>query len=474
MRLFCVPVLAAALAGCATMNAEKTFAPIQADAEARLQQDIEWVGITAPEEEIVARVNTLLKDELSAQDAVQIALLFNRRLQGHFEKLGIARADVVQASRLSNPVVEVTQLFEDGKSGNRSLELVLVQDFLDLLLMPVRQQATAAAYEQVRLEVTADVVRTASRTRMAFYDLQAAQQNLELFQQVLLAMEASFEWAQALRKAGNVPLDFLLRERAQYERTKLQVAEAELRVVEQRERLNRLMGLWGEATGWTAELRLPPVPEQLPDVTDMERQALEASLDLAGRRQGLLRTAHSLGVRNAEQVLSGLEVGMQAEREKEGGENGPWHRGPVVSVAVPIFDQGQGVRGKSQALFRQAWDEYHATAVDVRSVARLAGYQLKYAAQRARYLHGVVLPMHEQLLLQMQLRYNAMFTGTLELLDAARQDIEVAQEYVEALRGYWQAQAQVEELLAGTLPETLLDAPLSIGRQGEEQQEQAH
>jgi cobalt-zinc-cadmium efflux system outer membrane protein len=125
---------------------------------------------------------------------------------------------------------------------------------------------------------------------------------------------------------------------------------------------------------------------------------------------------------------------------------------------VPIFVQGQGVRGKNQALFRQAWDEYFALAVDLRSAARLAAYRLQYAAQRARYLHTVVLPVHQQLLLQMQLRYNAMFTGTLELLDAARQDIEMGQEYVLALQEYWKAEAQLQQLLAGNLPEDLLSS----------------
>ena len=50
-----------------------------------------------------ASVKKLLAAPLTADAAVQIALINNRGLQATYAELGIAEADVVQAGRLRNP-----------------------------------------------------------------------------------------------------------------------------------------------------------------------------------------------------------------------------------------------------------------------------------------------------------------------------------------------------------------------------------
>jgi cobalt-zinc-cadmium efflux system outer membrane protein len=45
-----------------------------------------------------------------------------------------------------------------------------------------------------------------------------------------------------------------------------------------------------------------------------------------------------------------------------------------------------------------------------------------------------------------------MFIGVFQLLAARQQEIDAGREYIEALRGYWTARAQLERAVGGQLP----------------------
>ena len=62
------------------------------------------------------------------------------------------------------------------------------------------------------------------------------------------------------------------------------------------------------------------------------------------------------------------------------------------------------------------------------------------------------MPLRERIVSETQLAYNAMTVGVFELLQAKREQIHAGRAYVEALRSYWTAQAEVDQLLAGRLP----------------------
>ena len=66
---------------------------------------------------VATRVNAMLQSELSAEQAVQIALLNNRRLQATYEDLMVAQADLVSAGLLRNPVFDAEIRFPASGSG---------------------------------------------------------------------------------------------------------------------------------------------------------------------------------------------------------------------------------------------------------------------------------------------------------------------------------------------------------------------
>jgi cobalt-zinc-cadmium efflux system outer membrane protein len=100
---------------------------------------------------------------------------------------------------------------------------------------------------------------------------------------------------------------------------------------------------------------------------------------------------------------------------------------------------------------RKSWQLWHA-AVDVRSEVRenYAALQTRYDI--ASYQRNTVLPLSEAVLRETQLEYNGMLLGIYDLIDDTRNQIEAGREYVEALRDYWIAEAELTQSVGGTLP----------------------
>ena len=446
-------VLAALIAsGCASASPERAFEGVRERVEEGSGQVTEWSGVSAPAEEIADRVSELLAGEVDADEAAGVALLGNRHLQATYAELGIAAADLARASRVPNPMLEVVALFDDGEAN--LIELSLVGELLDALLLPLRKAMAEDAYEIAELRVTREALAVATAVRREHYALQADLQSLELLRRVLLATEASDDMAEALYTAGNISRLDRLRERDLLEQTKLQVAEAEMRVLERRERLNRAMGLWGPAAmAWRPAPRLPDPPADPPETADLERRAVAGSLELRTAYREVAQAARRLGFGTIGVLAPEVEMGVVAEGEREEGGDREWAVGPLLAVPIPIFDQGQAAKARGRAEIRGLWDRYTALAVDVRSTAREAAMRLGFAHQRAAYYRDVVIPLRQQVTYETQLHYNAMFLGVFQLLEAKQREIDAGLGYIAALRDYWTARADLGALEAGVLPD---------------------
>lgn len=448
--------LVGSLGACASVPVRDAFEEAGALAGERVAAELEWPGVTAEPEEVARRVDALLAEPLTAEGAVQVALLNSPRLQASFAELGRASALRAQAGRLPNPVVEAVARFREGH-GKPSLEIGVAQEILALALMPARKGIAQGELERARLGAVAQVVDLAAEVRQTVLRLQAERQLLELDQTALLALEAGWEMAARLREAGNISELDLLVERDLYEQVKLEVSNRELAVAELAERLNVLLGLHGPRTAWRVEGRLPALPAEEAPLDGFERRAVERSLDLRLSLLEVEAAARRAGISNVGTVLPELEVGAEAEREVEDGESEWWY-GPAVAFSIPIFDQGQPRRAAGAMEVRRQWDLYTAEAVELRSAARRSASRVLFARQQAEYVRDVVVPLRVAVTEQSQLHYNGMFLGVFQLLDAKRREIEAGRAYVRSLLDYWLARAAVDQLQAGRRPAGLGEA----------------
>jgi cobalt-zinc-cadmium efflux system outer membrane protein len=441
-----IALSASAMAGCAGMKPGMGFDDVRQGVNDRTGMRVHWNNGSEEDKEVAATVSAMLEEELTADKAVQLALLNNHELQAIYEELNLAQADLVQAGLLRNPILSGEVRFGINGPGTGAV-LDVTQDFVSLLYMPLRKGRAEAAFEQAKLRVTASVVDVAAEVRAAFYGYQAAEQTRAMRQSVLDATAASFELTKRLRAAGNNRELDVANERDLHEQTKIDLARAEEDVVLARERLNALMGLWGKQTQWRAAVRLPAAPDEDMNDEGLERRAIEASLELGVARRDIEIAARSLGIAKPFSWLTDLQAGVAAERDLDG----TWSMGPSLSLPIPLFDQGQGAIGKAQAQLRQASEHYYARAVEVRSRVRAAHSVLVSSHDRARYFEKVILPLRQQIVSQSQLEYNGMQLSAFQLLEAKRNQINAGADYIEALRDYWVARSRLEQILSGRL-----------------------
>jgi len=458
----CALAVAAFLAGCATIPKDAGFGDVQRLTADRTGYVVQWNGHTTDDQAVAAKVHELLHGPLTADQAVQIALLNNHHLQATFEDLGIAQADLVQAGLLKNPIFDLGVRFPDRGPSGTYLDIAAADDFLDIALIPARKKVAQAQFDRAKAKVADEILTLCAQARAAFYACQAAQQMAQLQQTIAQASGASLTVAQKLHDAGNLTdLDFAS-QRALDTRSKVALADAQAAAIEAREQVNSITGVGTSDTQWKIFAPLPDLPVHEISTDGLESLAARQRQDLAAARQDVIVQARTLGATVDNRFLQELAIGPEFEHETDG----QWRIGPTVSVSVPLFDQGRARTARAQAMLRQSEERYYALVVDVRSQVRAAGARLLNARQKALLCRDQVLPAEQDLLRQTQLQYNGGFVGVFRLLQARRDQIDAAREYVQALRDYWTARANLDRAVGGRLPPAVSPATAAVSPRG--------
>ncbi len=434
-------LLLVGLPGCVSEDAG--YQDVRKVVASRTGHEVRW-GHLESDRSSDAAVRALLQQPLTSESAVKLALLNNAELQASFEELGVARAELVSALRLPNPVAEGSVRFH--QHDRTTLDFTVTEDLSQLLLLPLRNAAAQAELEAAKLSVTARALDLVLEVRSAFYAYLADQQLLDFRATVLKALEASAEVAKGLHDAGNVTDLTFESEQVQAEEARVNYASAKTALVTSREHLSALLGLSGARSGWRVDARLAEPAGELP-LADLETKAIERSLDLSIIQHRISAAAKHANLARAEGWLPELKGGVTAERE-----DAAWSYGPLAAVQVPLFYQGQGEVARARAELRRQRQLLGARTVQIRAVARATAARLAAARERANFIKTVLLPSRERILNATQLQYNGMGASVFQLLLAKREQIATAQSYVEALRDYWTAYAEAEQLRAGRLP----------------------
>jgi len=386
----------------------------------------------------------LLQKQLSADTAVQIALLNNRDLQSSYASLGIAQADLVEAGLLENPVFSYT--YYTGGAGS-IVEASIVQDFVSVLSLSARKKVGQAVADRVVAETAQRVLDLAWQVRTQYYVVVGDSQALDLMRQIVSATDAAAELARRQLAAGNLNRRDQAVQQAFYAQALLDASQAEMQLSSDREKLNRLMGLWGGQTRWSVPARLPRVPASLPSFDEIESQAISQRLDLAAAKKEAESTAQALTLTQQFRYLDALGIGVAYKREPGAGN----FVGPTVQLGLPIFNQGQAKVARMEAEYRRSQERVAALAVAIRSETREARERLTAMQQVVQHYTQVLLPLQQTILSETLKSYNGMLTGVYELLLTKQMQVQTARQYVAANRDFWLAWADLERAAGGSL-----------------------
>ena len=414
----------------------------------RLDKRVHWYQGTTEDEKVDRAIQRMLEKSLGMDDAVQIAILNNARLQEMYELLGISQADLVQAGLLRNPVFAGSARFPGGAASGTNVELEIIQDFLDIFMRPARKRFAEIEFEESKLRVSHAVLALAADVRREFYRLQGARQIAEMFRTVALVNEISLELASRLYDAGNIDELKLANKEALYELSSINLARSEGEVLSVREQLNTLMGLWGKGTSWEVAEDLPALPNAEIFLEHVESLAISNRLDLQASGKEVEALAQALGFSRNWRLLALAEAGPGAEREIDG----EWVVGPALSIELPIFDRKQAKIARLESQLRQSENRLRALAVEIRSEVRSIRDRILLARQIAGHYRDTVIPIKERIVRLSQEQYNFMLIGQFELFAAKQNEVDAYREYIETIRDYWIARSDLERAIGGRLP----------------------
>jgi outer membrane protein TolC len=449
--LFLRPLAATALAtilgalligGCATFSHDGGFDAVKSIAKERLNKEVTWIRSDADAGSVQETVKELLAGPLSVDDAVQVALLNNRGLQAVYSDLGISEANLVQAGRLRNPGFSYSRA---TGGGERKIESLITLDFLQLLTMPLVLEIEGRRFEQAKLRVANEVLGIGAETQRAYYDALAAEQTAAYLEQVKTAAEAGAELARRMAAAGNWSRLDQAREQVFYAEATAQLARARHAAVSQRERLTRLMGLWGSDIEFRLPEHLPEIPAEIPVLTNLEKVAISQRLDIQSANRETEALAESLGLTKATRFINVLDLGYLRTRETPG----PQERGYAVILEVPLFDWGGARVAMAESMYMQSVNRLAETAINARSEVRVAYSAYLTAYDLAKHYRDEIVPLRKKISEENLLRYNGMLISVFELLADAREQVASVNAYIEALRSFWVADADLKMALAG-------------------------
>ena len=453
-----------AFVGCTTTNSERAFDDAAETVRSRAGHQVMWMRDDATRQEVEGTVSALLQTNLTVENAIAIALLNNRDLQAEFEEIGIAQAELAQAARLRNPQFEGLWRVPTRGSGLNA-EYSLAREFLDLLTLPARKKIAAKNLAATKSRIAHQILAHVEEVHIAFYTVQARQQFTNRMALVVEVNEAAADFAKRQHTAGNINDLALFNQQASFAQSRLDFARANAELRADREKLNRLLGLWGSQVGWQITNALPALPEKELPLENLEAIAIRQRLDLAAARETTSNLEGALRLKKNVRWIPGVNIGVNAERELDH----TWLLGPSLSLEIPIFDQGQSELARMAAEYRRAARSLEALAVNIRSEIREAREALIAARHSAEYHEKVLLPQRQRLLRETLLQYNAMQLSTQEVLLAKEREQLEEQSAIESLRDYWIARARLETALGGS-SEPKPTAPPKPGAKPQEHQ----
>jgi len=448
-HLAIAPVLllaASGLSACASFSPDAGMTVVSDVTERAIGKDVAFVR-SADEAAIAeAAVKRLLARDLTADTAVQVALLNNRGLQAAYNELALAETDLVADSLPPNPTFAISRISGNGAS---EVERQVVGDILALATLPARSEIARERFRQAQLRAALATLRLAADVRRAYVAAVAANETAVLLTDAKATAESTAQLAKKLGETGAMNKLDQAREQVFYAEITTDLASIRQSAASARERLARLMGLWGGALGFRLPNKLPALPQRPLEQPSIEIAAVSHRVDLQVARMELVALAKTLDLTEATRFVTLLDIAGIDKRTHDP-ETTPFkEHGFDVQFQIPIFDGGEVRVRQAAETYRQAVNRLTEKAVNVRSEARDAYRVYRSTYDIAAHYQREVLPLRQIITEEMQLRFSSMQVDVFALLAEARQRLASLRAAIDARRDFWLAQSELQTAVNG-------------------------
>jgi outer membrane protein TolC len=441
-----VSTTALALSGCAAFSPDSGMSVVADATSESIGKQVAFVRTADDAEQARGTVRQLLTRSLSADAAVQVALLNNKGLQAAYNELALAETDLIEQSLPPNPTFSISRISGNGAS---EIERQVVGDILALATLPFRTEIARERFRQAQLRAALETLRLAAEVRRTYFRTIAANEMVGLLTNAKSTAESTAQLAKKLGETGALNKLDQAREQVFYAETTAELASARQAATSARERLARLMGLWGEDLSFRLPDKLPSLPQHPKPLPTIEADAVSHRIDLQIARMELSALAKSLNLTQATRFVTLLEIAGISRRTRDP-EGAPFReRGFDVQFQIPLFDGGEVRVRQAAETYNLAFNRLTEKAINVRSEARDAYRVYRSTYDIANHYQREILPLRGIISDEMQLRFSSMQVDVFALLTEARQRIASLRAAIDAKREFCLAQAELQTAVNG-------------------------
>jgi cobalt-zinc-cadmium efflux system outer membrane protein len=326
-----------------------------------------------------------LEDGLTQDEAVAVALWNNPDFQVQLADIGFARADLLEAGLLQNPILSVLL-----PTGPKQFEATLKWP-IDVLWARPRRVASArfaadrvaAGLEQVGLTLVSDVKLAYVEYALALDRLRLADQSVAELEQISTLMESRFQ-------AGDISLLEARTASIDASRARQDAVRGRLDVVLRANELRTRLGLALDPREFEVVVT-PAALEPCGTMAGLLEEALASRPDVRAAELGIEAAAARLGWERSRIVA--LTAAYDANSHGTEG----FESGPGFDIVSPLLNRNQAGLARANAEIRRAGGQYVAVRQRVGGELRDATTQFQEASVAlAGWRDTVLVPLEEQ------------------------------------------------------------------------------
>jgi cobalt-zinc-cadmium efflux system outer membrane protein len=436
-------LVALVLPGCASLDPAGDLEQASSLVAARSATETGW---TVPWNEPAPQWDG--RAPLSSDVAVRVALQSNRAIRAEVESIVAARADLVQAHLLPNPVINFAiGLPTDGMGGD-PLAAAVVQQLAWIWRRPAAIDAAEGELRSRILAVSDGALRLVADVRGAHAEVWFAEQAVELQEQNVELLARSVRLLEDRFAVGEASRLDVNRAALDRRAAEVQLSDRRMDLDRTRRTLLELIGRAGADDEWRTTVDVGRASEVLARLDEDQVVHLAASqrLDVAAARAAVAARVAGVDLQELGRIPD-VSAGVEYQ------QNFSNRRGvfPSVGVSPKLFDDNSARVARAESELRRA--EIEADGVLQAAVAEARRAWIELAAQRdvVRAYEDEILALAES---NERLARNAFEAGEAELtvlLEAQRQLNDARIELADRRRAATELLIELERAAGGTL-----------------------